>query len=149
MSNLFDRLQNELNSRQEEPQEGISVLDLVDLPAPLRKIMRLMLRKTKLSYSEIVAEVEGFNKGPEMIKPRPWAVKHTKKGFEIFEGDLGIPDGTIFEDQEIDQCGQHQKVDEPVFPNGQGHPPKSSLSHSISCIPETSRISAAIPYDLF
>jgi hypothetical protein len=63
MSNLFDRLQNELNSRQEEPQEGISVLDLVDLPAPLRKIMRLMLRKTKLSYYEIVAEVEGFDKG--------------------------------------------------------------------------------------
>lgn len=62
MSNLFDRLQNELDSRQEEAQEGISVLDLVDLPAPLRKIMRLMLRKTKLTHSEIVAEMESFDK---------------------------------------------------------------------------------------
>ena len=64
MSKLFDRLQKELNSRQEEAQEGISVLDLVDLPEPLRKIMRLMLRKTKLkyTYSEIAAEMKNFDK---------------------------------------------------------------------------------------
>jgi hypothetical protein len=64
MSKLFDRLQRELNSRQEEAQEGISVLDLVDLPEPLRKIMRLMFRKTKLkyTYSEVATEMESFNK---------------------------------------------------------------------------------------
>ena len=64
MSELFDRLQKELDSRQEEAQEGISVLDLLDLPEPLRKIMRMMLRKTKLSYtySEIASEMKDFDK---------------------------------------------------------------------------------------
>lgn len=64
MSKLFDRLQKELDSRQEENQEGISVVDLLDLPEPLRKIMRMMLRKTKLSYtySEIATEMKGFDK---------------------------------------------------------------------------------------
>jgi len=64
MSKLFDHLERELNSRQEEVQEGISVLDLVDLPEPLRKIMRLMFRKTKskYTYSEIATEMESFNK---------------------------------------------------------------------------------------
>jgi len=64
MSKLFDHLQKELDSRQEDVQDGISVLDLVDLPGPLRKIMRLMFRKTKLkyTYSEIAAEVENFDK---------------------------------------------------------------------------------------
>lgn len=64
MSQLFDRLQRELNSRQEEAQEGISVLDLVDLPEPLRKIMRLMFRKTKLkyTYSEVATEMESLSK---------------------------------------------------------------------------------------
>ena len=64
MSKLFDHLERELNSRQEEAQEGISVLDLVDLPEPLRKIMRLMFRKTKLkyTYSEIATEMKSFSK---------------------------------------------------------------------------------------
>jgi hypothetical protein len=64
MSKLFDRLQKELDSHQEDAQEGISVLDLVDLPEPLRKIMRLMFRKTKLkyTYSEIATEMKSFNK---------------------------------------------------------------------------------------
>jgi len=64
MSKLFDRLQKELDSRQEETREGVSVLDIVDLPTPLRKIMRFVLRKTKLAYtySEIAAEMKEFDK---------------------------------------------------------------------------------------
>ncbi len=54
MSSLFDRLQNELDKREEEGKEGISPLDFVDLPAPLRRMMRMMLRETKLTYPKIV-----------------------------------------------------------------------------------------------
>jgi len=64
MSKLFDRLQKELDGRQEEAKDGISVLDIVDLPTSLRKIMRFVLRKTKLAYtySEIAAEMKGFDR---------------------------------------------------------------------------------------
>lgn len=51
MSGLFDKLQNELDIR--EKQGGITALDLADLPAPLRKIMRTMLRQLEMPRSEI------------------------------------------------------------------------------------------------
>lgn len=51
MSGLFDKLQNELDIR--EKKGGITALDLAELPAPLRKMMRTMLRKLELSKTEI------------------------------------------------------------------------------------------------
>ena len=48
MAGVFDRLQGELNDRKREG--GISALDLADLPAPLRKLMRLLLREVEMSY---------------------------------------------------------------------------------------------------
>jgi len=51
MSGLFDKLQNELDIR--EKKGGITPLDLAELPTPLRKMMRTMLRKLELSKSEI------------------------------------------------------------------------------------------------
>lgn len=51
MSGLFDKLQNELDIREEKG--GITALDLAELPAPLRKMMRTMLRKLELSKTEI------------------------------------------------------------------------------------------------
>jgi hypothetical protein len=51
MSDLFDRLQNELDIRAKE--DGITALDLTELPTPLRKIMRKMLRALELNRQEI------------------------------------------------------------------------------------------------
>lgn len=59
MSGLFDRLQNELDDKEDEG--GITALDLVDLPQQLRKLMRLMLREVELSrgaMSEAVAKMK-------------------------------------------------------------------------------------------
>ena len=43
MTGVFDRLQKQLDIRKRE--EGISALELRDLPSNLRKIMRLLLRE--------------------------------------------------------------------------------------------------------
>jgi hypothetical protein len=51
MSDLFDRLQNELDIRAKE--DGITPLDLAELPTPLRRVMRKMLRAIELDKNEI------------------------------------------------------------------------------------------------
>jgi hypothetical protein len=56
MSGLFDKLQNELDIR--EKKGGITPLDLAELPAPLRKMMRTLLRKVELSKTEVAKVLE-------------------------------------------------------------------------------------------
>lgn len=51
MSGIFDRLQKKMDL--EAQTEGISPLDLANLPPLLRKIMRYMLREYELMYPEI------------------------------------------------------------------------------------------------
>ena len=66
MAGLFDRLQNELDDRDKEG--GITALDLADLPAPLRKIMRLMLRKIEMDYPSLLQAVEAMPEKDRMEK---------------------------------------------------------------------------------
>ena len=56
MAGVFDRLQNKIEDKKEEG--GITALDLVDLSPPLRNIMRLMLRRLKMTYPEVCAAVD-------------------------------------------------------------------------------------------
>ena len=56
MAGVFDRLQNKIEDKREEG--GITALDLVDLSPSLRNIMRLMLRRLKMTYPEICAAVD-------------------------------------------------------------------------------------------
>jgi len=58
MSSVFDRLQKQLDIRKRE--EGISPLDLADLPPELRRIMRLMLREVVMKYSDLIQAVEAM-----------------------------------------------------------------------------------------
>jgi hypothetical protein len=51
MPGVFDRLQKEIENKQGEG--GITALDLADLPASLRKVMRLMLRELQLSHAQL------------------------------------------------------------------------------------------------
>jgi len=55
MAGVFDRLQGELDDRKQEG--GISALDLADLPASLRKLMRLLLREVEMNYQDLVEAV--------------------------------------------------------------------------------------------
>jgi hypothetical protein len=52
---IFDRLQKHLEVTKRE--QGISPIEIAELPPNLRKVMRLMLREVAMKYSEIVAAV--------------------------------------------------------------------------------------------
>jgi hypothetical protein len=56
MSGIFDRLQRQLDIRKRE--EGISPLEIADLPPNLRKVMRLMLREVVIKHTALVAAIE-------------------------------------------------------------------------------------------
>lgn len=58
MPSVFERLQKQLDIRKRE--QGISALELTDLPPNLRKVMRLMLREVVMKYDEITAAVEAM-----------------------------------------------------------------------------------------
>ena len=64
MSGVFDRLEKELEIRKRE--EGISPLDLVDLPPELRRIMRMMLREVLMKYSDLCEAVESMPESQRM-----------------------------------------------------------------------------------
>jgi hypothetical protein len=51
MSGIFDRLQKRMEA--EAQKDGISPLDLQNLPPLMRKIMRYLLREYEMLYSEI------------------------------------------------------------------------------------------------
>ena len=51
MPGVFDRLNKEIENKQKEG--GITPLDLVELPASLRKIMKIMLRELQMTYPRL------------------------------------------------------------------------------------------------
>jgi hypothetical protein len=66
MSNVFDRLQNQLNIQKRE--NGISALEIADLPPNLRRIMRLMLREIVMKTDQIVTAVEAMPEANRMSR---------------------------------------------------------------------------------
>ena len=53
---LFDRLQDELDAR--ERQEGLSPIDLLDLPPALAAIAKKIVRRNGMSLTEIAEEMD-------------------------------------------------------------------------------------------
>lgn len=66
MPGVFDRLQKELKVR--EQVGGISPMDIADLPPPLRKILRLMLRELEMTH---LALSEAMASWPEADRMKP------------------------------------------------------------------------------
>ena len=66
MAGIFDRLQKELDDREQEG--GITPLDLADLPSPLRKLMRLMLREIEMDYESLSEAAKALPKSDFMDK---------------------------------------------------------------------------------
>jgi len=64
---VFDRLQKALDVQKEA--EGISPGDIAALPAPLRRIMRLMLREVELTYADLWSAVEAAPEADRMTRP--------------------------------------------------------------------------------
>ncbi len=55
---IFDRLQKNLEIQKSE--EGISALDLAQLPQNLRRVMRLMLREIEMTRTAIVEAIDNM-----------------------------------------------------------------------------------------
>ncbi len=55
---IFDRLQRQLDIQKRE--QGISALELMDLPPNLRRIMKLMLREVVMKYTHLAKAVAEF-----------------------------------------------------------------------------------------
>ena len=66
MPGVFDRLQREIESKQQDG--GISALDLVDLAPPLRKIMRLMLRELQMNYPRLCEVMDGLSESERLSR---------------------------------------------------------------------------------
>ncbi len=60
MAGLFDRLQEEIDTR--EQQAGISPVDLLDLPPALATVIKKIIRKNGMKLAEIAA---ALNQNPE------------------------------------------------------------------------------------
>ena len=84
MSGVFDRLQSQLSSSDDEG--GITPLDLAELPPVLRKIMRLMLREIEMSYSDLCEAAKAlpeadslspaeFDKALDALSNQGWLIK--------------------------------------------------------------------------
>lgn len=56
MAGLFDRLQDELDSR--EQSDGLSPIDLLDLPPKLTAVIQQIVRKNGMKLDEIAAALE-------------------------------------------------------------------------------------------
>jgi hypothetical protein len=81
MGGLPDRLQGQ--SDDPEREGGLSALDLAELPAVQRKIMRLMLRQVEMTYAELCRAAEAMpeaerlsraelDEGLETLNGRHW-----------------------------------------------------------------------------
>lgn len=121
MSNIFDHIQNELDNRQAQTREGISILDLVDLPKPLRNMMRMMLRKTKLTYPEIVIEMDSFGKQEldqtlDALVKQSWLIRFGEEENATYKVNLNRKRGSslgdnfwLAIDKKIEERMQQQK----------------------------------------
>jgi hypothetical protein len=66
MSGVFDRLQKQLDIRKRE--EGISPLELADLPPRLRRIMRMMLREVVMKYTDLCKAVDALPQAQQLSR---------------------------------------------------------------------------------
>lgn len=89
MSSLFDKLQSELEDREEEG--GITALDLLDLPAQLRKIMRFMLREVESKRTDLTKHIltwddedrlaeEDLDKSLDALVKQGWLLRLGEEG---------------------------------------------------------------------
>lgn len=97
MSDLFNKLQNELDILQKE--DGVTPLDLAELPTPLRRIMRKMLRALELDHEAIAKifnelpeeerkEVKDLDAALEILAKQGWVIVLGEKGSHRYKVNL-------------------------------------------------------------
>ncbi|MBI3159132.1 MAG: hypothetical protein HYZ26_06000 [Chloroflexi bacterium] len=87
---LFDKLQSELDDRNEEG--GISTVDLLELPESLRRIMRHMLRAVTMPRKDVLTLVASWPEkdriSEEELDKALKSLVHQGWLIEMGEGDL-------------------------------------------------------------
>lgn len=63
---IFDRLQRQLDIQKRE--QGISALELMDLPPNMRRIMKLMLREVVMKYDHLVQAAAEFPQASRLTR---------------------------------------------------------------------------------
>jgi hypothetical protein len=53
-----------------------------------------------------------------MFEPYPWTFPHAEQRLKILEGNLRVPEWSVFEDDEINQGRHHQEVNPALAPYG-------------------------------
>jgi hypothetical protein len=64
----------------------------------------------KNSVSDKFPEIIGVYEIPEILEADPGAAGYAIEGLEIPEGDLGVPNGNVFEDNEVNHGNRRQKI---------------------------------------
>ena len=84
---VYDRLQQKLEVQKRS--EGISALEIADLPPSLRKIMRLMLREVEMSHADLCAHVHDLPEKDrlEMVELNQALEELVKQGWLIRRGE--------------------------------------------------------------
>ncbi len=124
MSGVFDRLHKKLEV--EKRDEGISPLDIADLPPNLRMIMRLMLRQVTMDHADLKKAMEDmpeavrmkmaeFDEALETLKQQGWLIRRgmgekvhfqvnlrRKPGSKLAAGIWGALDSKIAESKKAE-----------------------------------------------
>lgn len=66
MPGVFDRLNSAIEKKKK--LEGVSALDLIELPLSLRRVMRLLLRELKMSYPRLCEVVDELPEGQPLTR---------------------------------------------------------------------------------
>ena len=119
MTGVFDRLQKQLDIRKRE--EGISALELRDLPSNLRKIMRLMLREVVMKYTDLVVAVDALPVADRMshaeldsalatLVEQNWLVRYGDGEFTSFKVNLRRKAGSQLDQDVWNTLGSKIKI---------------------------------------
>ena len=129
MTGVFDRLQKQLDIRKRE--EGISALELRDLPSNLRKIMRLMLREVVMKYTDLVIVVDAMPAADRMshadldsalatLVEQNWLVRYGDGEFTSYKVNLRRKAGSQLDQDVWNTLGTKIKI------GTQGAPPPAA-----------------------
>ena len=107
MSSVFDRLQEKLDISKRE--QGISAIEITELPPNLRKVMRLMLREVVMTYTDIYSATQSMTEGSrlaqneldsslETLVEKNWLKKYGEGEFTCYRVNLRRRTGSKLND---------------------------------------------------
>ncbi len=89
MPNIYDDLKKKLEV--DKKNEGISAIDIADLPANLRKVMRIMLREVEISLPDLKSKIANLPERSQISSEDldQALVELTRQGWLIKRGLVG------------------------------------------------------------